>query len=274
MTMVTTGTKRRSTKSARTTRRSASRTRELPARRNRSGRTTAAEKAYARRAQRTASIEHAGGQAQAPAGLLSPVRLRLPKSRASFVLLMMSLLAAGVGLTLWLTTQAIADSYRLDRVRAETAALSEKAERLQREVSREQTVAALDRKARELGMVPSGDPARILVTPMGRKKLIGEPTPAQPQKPPARTQSSSGGDRADERERSSGGTRDERRGDSRQNARSDQGDDTRTQRTSSRSDDDSGRRGGGDRSRTQRSESDQRTAEDGDRRTSTRSAGG
>lgn len=158
------------------TRSTSTRTQQRP------GRPTAAQKAYARRAQRTAAVDHGGGQA-APAGLLSLIRL--PQSRASFVLLMMSLLAAGVGLTLWLSTQAIADSYRLDAVRAQTAHLSERAERLQREVARAQTVAALDDRARALGMVPSGDPARILVTPNGKKKLIGEPTVAQPAARPA-----------------------------------------------------------------------------------------
>lgn len=151
--------------------------RNTPQRRAERGRSTAAQKAYARRAQRTAAVEHGGP----PPALF---KLRLPQSRASFVLLMMSLLGAGVALTLWLTTQAIADSYKLDKVRAETAQLSERTERLQREVAREQTVAALDRKARGLGMVPAGDPARILVTESGWKKLIGEPTPAQPQPQP------------------------------------------------------------------------------------------
>lgn len=164
---------------ARTTTRT-TRTRSGPQR----GRTTAAQKAYARRAQRSAAVDHGGGQV-APTGVLSMVRLRLPQSRASFVLLMMSLLAAGVGLTLWLSTQAIADSYRLDAVRAQTAHLNERAERLQREVAREQTVAALDERARALGMVPSGDPARILVTPAGKKKVIGEPKPAEPKPRPA-----------------------------------------------------------------------------------------
>jgi len=163
------------TRSRTTTR--TTRTRSGPQR----GRTTAAQKAYARRAQRSAAVDHGGGQ---PAGVLSMVRL-LPQSRASFVLLMMSLLAAGVGLTLWLSTQAIAGSYKLDAVRAETAHLNERAERLQRDVARAQTVAALDEQARQLGMVPSGDPARILVTPAGKKKLIGEPKPAEPKPQPA-----------------------------------------------------------------------------------------
>lgn len=191
MTLATQGTRTRTTRTRTPARRAAAPGRDTPQRRGERGRTNAAQKAYARRAQRSAAVDHAGGKV-APAGLLPLVRLRLPKSRASFVLLMMSLLATGVVLTLWLSTQAISDSYRLDRVRAETAALSERAERLQREVAREQTVGALDEKARALGMVPSGHPARILITPMGKKKLIGEPEAAKPERSAATTQSDTG----------------------------------------------------------------------------------
>lgn len=172
---MTTATRSRTARTAKTPTRSKPRrsTRSAPQPRGARGRSAAAQKAYARRAQRTAAVEHGGTP---PATMF---KLRMPRSRASFVLLMMSMLGVGVVLTLWLSTQAIADSYRLDAVRAETGRLSEQAERLQREVAREQTVAALDRKARGLGMVPAGDPARILVTERGWKKLIGEPKQAQ-----------------------------------------------------------------------------------------------
>lgn len=139
------------------------------------GRTSAAQKAYARRAQRSEAVSHSEVQLSATKGVLSMLKLRLPASRASFVVLVMSLLAGGVALTLWLSTQAIADSYRLESVRAQTASLVERAERLQRDVAREESAAALARKARQLGMVPSGEPARLLVTPRGKPKLVGEP---------------------------------------------------------------------------------------------------
>lgn len=188
---MTTATRTRTT-AGRARTRTAGRTRTTPqrtAQRGRGtaaqrGRTTAAQKAYARRAQRSAAVEH-GGSGAASAGVLSLVKLRMPRSRASFVLVMMSLLATGVVLTLWLSTQAIADSYRLEAVRAQTATLTERAEKLQREVARQQTTAALDDKARALGMVPSGHPARILVTDTGKRKVIGEAKPAQPVRQPA-----------------------------------------------------------------------------------------
>lgn len=149
------------------------------------GRTSAAQKAYARRAQRTEAVSHSEVQLTAK-GVLSMLKLRLPASRASFVVLVMSLLAGGVALTLWLSTQAIADSYRLESVRAQTASLAERAERLQRDVAREESAAALAKKAKRLGMVPSGEPARLLVTERGKPKLVGEPKVIARPAPPVR----------------------------------------------------------------------------------------
>lgn len=140
------------------------------------GKSSAAQKAYARRAQRS-TVAHDGRPA--PQGVLGILRLRLPASRASFVLLMMSLLVAGVVLTLWLSTQAVADSYRLDSIREETQSLAEQAERLQREVAHQQSAEALADEARSLGMVPSGHPARLVITGHGKPKLVGEPMAAQ-----------------------------------------------------------------------------------------------
>lgn len=149
------------------------------------GRGTAAQKAYARRTQRSEALRVG---AAVPAGSLAKDlarMLRLPSSRAGFVLMLMGLLVVGVGLTMWLSTQAIADSYRLESVRAETAQLAERAERLQQDVTRRQTASALAAKARALGMVPSGTPAHLLVSPNGKVKLFGEPTRAQPRPQPA-----------------------------------------------------------------------------------------
>ncbi|GLY39161.1 hypothetical protein Amsp01_051850 [Amycolatopsis sp. NBRC 101858] len=162
------------------------------------GRTSAAERAYARRAQRADLLKEreprpAPKTAEPGAARGSTVRLklRLPKSRASFVLLMMALLAAGVATTLWLTTQAIADSYRLEQLRTTNSNLAETKEQLQREVAKAESPASLAPAAQQLGMVPGGDPARILVGPDGKTSLVGEPkkakadTPAVPVAPPA-----------------------------------------------------------------------------------------
>lgn len=142
-------------------------------------RSSAAQKAYARRAQRTAAVDHVEhGRSATVTGVGSLLRVRLPRSRASFVLLVMALLATGVVLTMWLSTQAIADSYRLERMRTETARLAERADQLQRQVAKEESVTTLATRAEQLGMVQSGNPARIVVSENGKRTLVGKPRPA------------------------------------------------------------------------------------------------
>ncbi|GAA1943839.1 hypothetical protein [Amycolatopsis minnesotensis] len=145
------------------------------------GRTSAAERAYARRAQRADLLQqrvaHPKPQEQR-AATGTRLKLRWPRSRASFVVLMMCLLAAGVATTLWLSTQAIADSYRLEQVRKDTAALTERQQQLQRAVAQDESASALSQHARDLGMVPGGDPARIVVNSDGSTRVVGEPKKA------------------------------------------------------------------------------------------------
>jgi type II secretory pathway pseudopilin PulG len=141
----------------------------------------AAERAYARRAQRAELLQR--DHDAEPAERKTTRRLRWPASRASFVVMMMGLLAAGVAATLWLSTQAIADSYRLEQLRAFNARQAEQAQQLQRQVTQEESASALAQKAKALGMVPGGDPARILVNPDGSTTLVGQPKKAQGAKP-------------------------------------------------------------------------------------------
>jgi hypothetical protein len=164
-------------------------------RRGSRGRTSAAERAYARRAQRADLLKEREPRPEPkpaePGGRKVKLKLRLPKSRASFVLMMMALLAAGVATTLWLTTQAIADSYRLEQLRTTNASLAETKEQLQRDVAKAESPASLAPAAQQLGMVPGGDPARIVVGPDGKTSLVGEPkkakadAPVVPAAPPA-----------------------------------------------------------------------------------------
>lgn len=142
--------------------------------RKRSG---AAERAYARRAQRVSQLE------RMPEGQRQRL-FRLPTSRASFVLLLMALLAGGVAATLWLSTQAITDSYRLERLRADNAALEERSEELRRQVARQESPSKLAERARELGMVPGGNPARLVVSPKGDVRVVGKPSEAKAPPPP------------------------------------------------------------------------------------------
>jgi len=138
-------------------------------------RSAAAQRAYAKRAQREGrgverpmddDIDHAAG-------------------RASFVVLIIVLLTVGVAATLWLSTQAIADSYRLDTAKKEADHLAERAAVLQREVTNAESAASLAERAKAMGMVPAGDPARLIVQPDGTVVVVGEPTPAQAPAPPA-----------------------------------------------------------------------------------------
>lgn len=148
------------------------------------GRTSAAERAYARRAQRADLLQQRSAQARPQeqrAATGTGFKLRWPRSRASFVVLMMCLLAAGVATTLWLSTQAIADSYRLEQVRKDTAALTERQQQLQRAVAQDESASALSQHARDLGMVPGGDPARIVVNPDGSTRVVGDPKKASGQ---------------------------------------------------------------------------------------------
>ncbi|WP_410593934.1 hypothetical protein [Amycolatopsis sp. lyj-23] len=167
-------------------------------RRGSRGRTSAAERAYARRAQRADLLKEREARPEPkprPAEQAEPPKFKLksllPKSRASFVLMMMALLAAGVATTLWLTTQAIADSYRLEQLRTTNANLAEQKEQLQRDVAKAESPASLAPAAQQLGMVPGGDPARIVVGPDGKTSLVGEPkkakadAPVVPAAPPA-----------------------------------------------------------------------------------------
>lgn len=120
------------------------------------------------RDQRDDRLRRVGARAQAHAG------------RAKFVLLVMTLLAGGLVATLWLSTAAAADSYRLQGARSEAKSLTEQSEQLRRQVSTMNSPAALAQRASALGLVPVQDPARLVVAPDGRVDLVGEPTAAQP----------------------------------------------------------------------------------------------
>ncbi|WP_316690230.1 hypothetical protein, partial [Pseudonocardia sp. H11422] len=140
----------------------------------------AAQRAYARRDDRVRRL--VGGR---------PARTAAPTGRAQFVLLVMVLLGAGLVATLWLSTAAAADSYRLQDARTAARALTEQSERLRREVASMDAPPALARRAAELGLVPVQDPARLVVGPDGAVQVVGDPAvasvpaPAVPPAPPA-----------------------------------------------------------------------------------------
>lgn len=103
---------------------------------------------------------------------------------APFVLLIMVLLTSGLVATLWLSTAAAADSYRLDDARQATRDRSEEVERLHRDVAAMQAAPALAASAERIGMVPAGTPAVILVRPDGTSQVVGTPQKARAAAPP------------------------------------------------------------------------------------------
>jgi hypothetical protein len=132
-------------------------------------RSAAAQRGYARKAQR-----------QAAAG--TGPRIRAAR-RTPFVLLVMALLATGLITSLWLSTAAAGDSYRLDGDRREARDLTERAEQLRQEVAAMQTAPQLAQRARDLGMVLVDEPARLVRQSDGTVVVIGKPAPATPAPP-------------------------------------------------------------------------------------------
>lgn len=135
-------------------------------------RSPAVQRAYARRAQRTGALPGAQDSAEAA-------------GRAPFVVLLMTLLVVALVATLWLSTAAAADSYQLQSAREAARNLTERSADLGREVANLETAPELARRARELGMVRAGDPARLVVRPDGTVVRIGEPRRATAPAPPA-----------------------------------------------------------------------------------------
>jgi len=90
-----------------------------------------------------------------------------------------ALLGAGMALTLFLTTRAAEDSYELSTARAYNMSLVQQRAVLQRDVEAGLSAPVLAQRAAELGMIPSGDVARLVVAADGTVTVVGDPVPAQ-----------------------------------------------------------------------------------------------
>jgi hypothetical protein len=93
-------------------------------------------------------------------------------------MLIMVLLSGALVATLWLSTAAAADSYRMEHAREINRDLTEHSEQLGRDVASMETAPELARRAVELGMVPAGDPARLVVGSDGAVAVVGKPKAA------------------------------------------------------------------------------------------------
>ncbi|MFE3636561.1 septum formation initiator family protein [Streptomyces sp. NPDC059168] len=115
------------------------------------------------------------GRAARLAGLLPAGRARA--ARAPFVLLVVLLLGGGLIGLLVLNSALSEGSFRLDALRKQTKSLTDEEQALQRDIDGYSSPDALQRRARDLGMVPGGDPA--FLDPGGRVK--GVPGAASPE---------------------------------------------------------------------------------------------
>lgn len=84
----------------------------------------------------------------------------------------------GLTVTLFLTTRSAENSYRLGELQDANRALEHQAQSLRREVESARSAPVLARAATELGMVPAGTVARLVVGEDNTVTVVGEPTPA------------------------------------------------------------------------------------------------
>ncbi|MFJ8789702.1 septum formation initiator family protein [Streptomyces sp. NPDC102462] len=118
------------------------------------------------------------GRAARLARLLPAGRARA--ARTPFVLLVVLLLGGGLIGLLVLNSALSEGSFRLDDLQKRTKSLTDEEQALRRDIDAYSAPDALQRRARELGMVPGGDPA--FLGPDGTVK--GVPSPAARQSAP------------------------------------------------------------------------------------------
>ncbi|SPF00920.1 hypothetical protein [Streptomyces sp. MA5143a] len=100
-------------------------------------------------------------------------------ARTPFVLLVVVLLGGGLIGLLVLNSALSEGSFQLDDLQDDVKSYTDEEQALQRDVDAYSAPEALQRRARELGMVPGGDPA--FLEPDGRVR--GVPSPAAAQTP-------------------------------------------------------------------------------------------
>ncbi|MFG3245829.1 septum formation initiator family protein [Streptomyces sp. NPDC048187] len=114
------------------------------------------------------------GRAARLARLLPSGGPRGQAARAPFAFLVVVLLGGGLIGLLVLNSALSEGSFQLDDLKQQTKELTDEEQALQRDIDAYSAPQALQRRARELGMVPGGDPA--FLDPDGTVK--GSPSPA------------------------------------------------------------------------------------------------
>lgn len=105
--------------------------------------------------------------------------------RTPFVVLVVTLLAGGLISLLMLNAALNRDSFKLDKLQDQTTRYTDQQQQLQQEVDGYSAPDSLERRARELGMVPGGDPA--FLDPNGKVQGSPSPATAPPAPPPTTT---------------------------------------------------------------------------------------
>lgn len=98
-------------------------------------------------------------------------------ARTPFVLLVVLLLGGGLIGLLVLNSALSEGSFKLDDLQKQTKNLTDQQQALQRDIDAYSAPDALQRRARELGMVPGGDPA--FLDPDGTVKGVPSPAAAE-----------------------------------------------------------------------------------------------
>jgi len=98
-------------------------------------------------------------------------------ARAPFVVLVLVILTLGLGLLLLLNTLLAQGSFTLHSLDAKVASLTDREQALQQRTAELAAPQRLARRAAEIGMVPSANPAFLRVQD---GKILGEPMPAAP----------------------------------------------------------------------------------------------
>lgn len=111
-------------------------------------------------------------------------------ARTPFVVLVVTLLAGGLISLLLLNSAVNQDSFELDKLQKETDGYTDQQQELQQEVDGYSAPGSLEQRARQLGMVPGGDPA--FLGPDGKvhgsaAPATAPPTTAPPTTPPVTT---------------------------------------------------------------------------------------
>lgn len=104
-------------------------------------------------------------------------------ARTPFVLLVVLLLGGGLITLLLLNSSLNQGSFKLSELKKKTTELTDEQQALQRDVDSYSAPGALDRRARELGMVPGGSPA--FLDPDGRVRGVPGQATAQPSPVPS-----------------------------------------------------------------------------------------